>query len=413
MTWTRNAKMLAAISAAFYVVALVNDAFAAYVLFWASACLLAAGYVYARRSLRGVSIARRLAGNRIFHNEPLPLILALRHPPGCSRAFIIRDPVHSLTQETTETHEYVLQAEPEASEDELKHSLDFPLRGHYRLGPLVLQGSDAVGLFTRSVEAGRAAEVLVYPRPLPLPKVYLRGLSSYRLSELRTAPLAGATQEFYGIRPYQYGDDLRRIHWKSTARTGRLAIKEYEHRVSTAATIVLDLHRQAHRGSGAQSTLEYAVTIAASLARHVVDSGNSLSLISTGAERFLLPMERGEHQLHKALEHLAVVKADGTADFASALGTRLGEIPAACTVFVITPSADAHLAYPLLMLRGVGAHVTAVLIAAHTFAEAADPRAEAAYGNLLTAAFGAANAVCPVRRGDDIASSLGAARLWL
>jgi uncharacterized protein (DUF58 family) len=411
--WTRNAKMLAAVSAAFYIAALVNDAFTAYMLWWASACLLAAGYVYARRSLRGVTVARRLAGDRIFQNEPLDMTLGLGHRVGSSQVFRVRDPVHSLTRETTETSEYVLQADPEATQDEIKRSLNFPLRGHYRLGPLTLQGSDPVGLFVRSRPVGPATDIIVYPRPLPLPSIYLQGLASYRLREQRTAPFAGGAQEFYGIRPYQYGDDLRHIHWKSTARTGRLAIKEFEQRVSTAATIILDLHRDAHRGVGAQSTLEYAVTIAASLAQHVIDSGSSLSLISTGMDRFSLPMDRGEHQLHKALEHLAISKADGTTDFAAALVSRLAEIPGASTVLAITPSPDPHLAYPLLMLRAAGAHVTVVLIAAYTFADGADPRAEAAYGNLLSAAFGAANAVCPVRRGEEITSALGAARLWL
>jgi uncharacterized protein (DUF58 family) len=411
--WTRNAKMLAAVSAAFYVVALVNDAFAAYVLFWACACLLGAGYWYARRSLRGISVNRRLAGNRIFQNEPLGMIFELRHPPGSSHVVTVRDPIHSLTQDTTENREYPFQAEPNVAQEDLRRDLNFTLRGHYRVGPMMLRGSDPLGLFVRSEAIGQAAEIIVYPRPLPLPQLYLQGLSSYRLSELRTAPLAGATQEFYGIRPYQYGDDLRRVHWKSTARTGRLAIKEYEQRVSSAATIILDLHHASHRGTGAQSSLEYAVTIAASFAQHVTDSGNSMCLITTGADGFVLPMDRGEHQLHKALEHLAIAKADGAADFSAALGARLSEVPAASTVIAITASADPHLAYPLLMLRGHGAHVTAVLIAAHSFADEPDPTAAAGYADLLAGAFGAADAVCPVKRGDDIASALGAARLWL
>jgi len=411
--WTRKAKLLAVVSVAFYVVALVNDEFAAYVLFWASACLLAAAYVYARRSLRGVAVTRRLAGNRIFQNEPLGMTMALRHPPGASQVFVVKDPIISLTRQSAEAPDYAIQAQPEASETTFERAITFPLRGHYRLGPVALQGSDPMGLFLRARDSGQATEVIVYPRPLPIANLYLQGLSSYRLSELRTAPLAGATQEFYGIRPYQYGDDLRRIHWKSTARTGRLTIKEYEQRVSTSGVIVLDLCRAAHRGEGAQSSLEYAVTIAASLAQHIAGMGNSLSIISTNAEGFLLPLDRGEHQLHKALEHLAVARADGAADFASALGARLAQIPPAATVFIITPSVDPHLTYPLLMLRAAGAHVTAVLIAAHTFADRPDPQAEAAYGSLLSAAFGAANAVCPVRRGDDIAFALGAARLWL
>ncbi len=407
--------MLAAISAAFCLAALLNDAFAAYVLWMATVCLLVGAYVYARRfSARGIAVTRRLSGNRILQGDPLPMTLTLRHRAGSANMVLIKDPVHSLTRATTEVPQYLIQADPATSEDELRRDITFPLRGHYRLGPLMVQGSDPLGLFVRREMVGPPDEVIVYPRPLPLPKVRMQGLSSYRLSELRTAPLAGATQEFYGIRPYQHGDDLRRIHWKSSARTGRLAIKEYEQRVSAAATIVLDLHQaQGKHGSGAQSTLEYAIVIAASLAQHVSDAGNSLSLITTGADGFTLPMDRGEHQLRKALEHLAVARADGSVDFAAALAGRLADIPPACTVIVITASADPHLAYPLLLLRGAGAHVTAVLIAAHTFAAAPDPRREAAYSNLVAAAFRAANAVCPVRRGDDIASALAEAHLWL
>jgi uncharacterized protein (DUF58 family) len=411
--WTRNAKRLAAVSVAFYVVALLNDAYAAYLLWWATVSLLVGAYISARRSLRGLSLTRRLAGNRIFQRQPLAMTLTLHHPPGSAPTVLIKDPVRCLTRDETEDSQYLIQAEPDGAADELRHHLAFPLRGHYRLGPLTMQGSDAVGLFVRSQELGPPAELIVYPRPLPLPRLTMRGLSAYRLRELRTAPAAGAAQEFYGIRPYQHGDDLRRIHWRSTARTGRLAVREYEQRLSAAATIVLDLHRDAHRGAGAHSTLEYAVTIAASLAQHVIDAGNALSLITTGADGFLLPLDRGEHQLHQALEHLAVARADGDADFASALAGRLAQLPAASTVLLVTPSADPHAAHPMLMLRSAGAHVTAILIAPHSFVAAPDPRLEAAYGELLAAAFGAANAVCPVRRGEDLASALGAARLWL
>lgn len=411
--WTRNAKRLVALSAAFYLIALLNDAAAVYVLWLTAVGLLVVGYAMARRALRGFSVTRAAQTDRVFQYQPLSLTVALTHPRGVAQLVTVSDPITSLTRGTVEDTRCLVQATPEATRDELSRDISFPLRGHYRLGPLVMHGSDPLGLFVRSATIEQSVEIVVYPRPLPLPHLYLQGLSAYRLSELRMSPLAGTTQEFYGIRPYQHGDDLRRVHWKSTARTGRLAVKEYEQRLSSAATIVLDLHRASQRGAGAQSTLEYAVTIAASLAQHVTDAGHSLSLVTTGADSFFLPMDHGSHQMRKALEHLAVARADGTMGLAAALAVRMTDIAVASTVFVITPSADAHLAQALLRLRAGGSHVTAVLLDAPSFGDHPEADLESAYAQLLGAAFGATDAVCPVRRGDDIASALGAARLWL
>src|SRR5260370_4620783 len=94
--------------------------------------------------------------------------------------------------------------------------------------------------------------------------------------------MRGEGSEFYGIREYQPGDPLRRVHWRSSARMGRLAVVEYEHDVSVDLTLVLDARRGSEVGSGADTTLETAVTVTASLARLVLQRGNRCRLVIPG-----------------------------------------------------------------------------------------------------------------------------------
>src|SRR5437016_13423600 len=94
--------------------------------------------------------------------------------------------------------------------------------------------------------------------------------------------MRGEGSEFYGIREYHPGDPLRRVHWRSSARMGRLAVVEYEHDVSVDLTLVLDARRGSDVGFGSETALEMAVTVAASLARLVLERGNRCRLAIPG-----------------------------------------------------------------------------------------------------------------------------------
>ena len=115
------------------------------------------------------------------------------------------------------------------------------------------------------------------------------------------------------------------------------------------------------------STMEYAVTIAASLARHFAMEGRSVGFVAYGGHRELIQADRGERQLTKILETLAVVNPTGTIPFSQVLTAEMEHLPRHTTVLAITPSTDRTWVAAMRDIRRRGVNGLAVLLAANTF----------------------------------------------
>ena len=191
-------------------------------------------------------------------------------------------------------------------------------RGVYKLGPVRVSNTDAFGLFRRAREFGGQDDLVVYPRVYDLadfemPPGYLTGESSARRRSHDLTPHAAT------VREYTFGDSLSRIHWRSTARTGRLMSKEFELGMASDVWILVDLHGEVQAGELDESTDEYAVSIAASMAQKYIKSQLPVGLLAYGDERYMLPADTGEAQFERIMEHLAMSKAEGTVSLAEAL----------------------------------------------------------------------------------------------
>jgi len=148
--------------------------------------------------------------------------------------------------------------------------------------------------------------------------------------------MRGEGSEFYGIREYQPGDPLRRVHWRSSARMGRLAVVEYEHDVSVDLTLVLDARRGSVLGVGTETTMEAAATVAASLAQLVLQRGNRCRLAIPGVPVPRLADSRGVDALYGIFEALARVEAEQSETAADAVAALLPELERHATLALIT-----------------------------------------------------------------------------
>lgn len=150
----------------------------------------------------------------------------------------------------------------------------FRRRGLHLVGKAVLCAQDPLGLFVVARETQTAEQVLVYPRPKPLPVEPEGATERLRWDESNIrAPLPSLTgDEFWGVRPYQTGDPLRRIHWKITAHQGELSIIQTLPSFRQGGVILLDRHPAAHRPISAdgETTLDELVRYAAFLVRQWV-----------------------------------------------------------------------------------------------------------------------------------------------
>ncbi|WP_435747854.1 DUF58 domain-containing protein [Nocardioides sp. SYSU DS0663] len=162
---------------------------------------------------------------------------------------------------------------------EVSYSVRSDVRGRFELGPMSVRTSDPFGL----VELGRAFQttvpLTVTPRVVALPTIPLGGSHSGS-GDNRPRSFATGSAEDVTVREYRRGDDLRRVHWRSSARTGELMVRREEQPWQARATVVLDNRSRAHRGHGASSSLEAAVSAAASVALHLVGRGFAVRLVT-------------------------------------------------------------------------------------------------------------------------------------
>ena len=227
-------------------------------------------------------------------------------------------------------------------------------RGRFQLGPVTATSGDPFGLFHRRITLTVPRDLLVLPRVLPISNFVLftgglpgRGRSSRRALHTTT----NATT----IRDYTVGDALHRIHWRSTAHYNRLMVKEFDLDPALDAWIFLDLHDEVQAGEGEDSTVEYGVTIAATIATYLLRQDLSLGMIVNAEHREFLSLDRGERQIERVLEMLAVVEPGSGPDLKEALSLDAFHFGRNTVAIVITPSTsrDWHESLRHLQRRGV------------------------------------------------------------
>jgi uncharacterized protein (DUF58 family) len=193
------------------------------------------------------------------------------------------------------------------------------------------------------------------------------------------------TSNVSGVRDYFPGDSFNRIHWPSTARTGRLIVKEFELDPTADVWLFLDMQGavqaerrwdeettevaalRSSRSPLQPSTEEYTVTIAASLARHFLSRNRAVGLIAYGQKREVIVPDRGERQLTKVMETLAVVRAVGTIPMAQILTAEGKSLGRNTSAIVISPSDDIAWVERLRDLRRRGILGLAIVPDASTF----------------------------------------------
>jgi uncharacterized protein (DUF58 family) len=258
----------------------------------------------AARTRRTVRVERALEPARVPVDSPLsvelqltggPLLGALRlvdaapDAAGPQAAAPPRFTVHRLSSRGTAT---------------LTYPLEPVLRGVHRVGPLTGTASDPLGLAEFEQALAEPDRLVVLPRV-----VQLRGVPPALGAGEGTAgaalnhPGQGASDVL--IRPYRPGDELRRVHWRSTARHDELMVRLEERPWRGGTTLLLDRRDSAHRGRGADSSLEFAVSLAASVCMHLLGRGEPVTLVTEDGVELTPPgTASGREQLLDALAGL-------------------------------------------------------------------------------------------------------------
>jgi uncharacterized protein (DUF58 family) len=174
---------------------------------------------------------------------------------------------------------FVLEQIERGGTRELDYPLRSDVRGKFNVGPLKLRVADAFGLMELGRSFSGTSTLVVSPKIVPLPGNAIPA-SWLGDGEGRAKVAAMAGDDDAGTRPYRDGDDMRRVHWRSTARYGELMVRREEQQWRNHAILFLDTRRMAHAGGGAASSFEFAVSAAASIGVHLAMHGFDGQLIT-------------------------------------------------------------------------------------------------------------------------------------
>jgi uncharacterized protein (DUF58 family) len=283
----------------------------------------------------------------------------------------------------------------------LRYRVTFLRRGYYPIGPTLLESGDVFGLHRRFRVVGQPTYLLVLPRMLPIQRydfVSRRPIGEIRLHHrLFEDPTRTA-----GVREYQTGDPLSRVHWKVTARLGQLHCRVYEPTSLAGATLLLDFCQASYPARSEPYRSELAITTAASLAYALSLMKQPLGLVSngrdaaarireesqreahptTGAEQdrdrlhqlyalgpgemrlrpVVVETRRGVDQLIQVRETLARLELNDGLSFGATVSLMAPRLPRDATVLAILPQVSVETSIALGMLRRLGFAVSVLLI---------------------------------------------------
>jgi uncharacterized protein (DUF58 family) len=352
-------RWLVGLVALFVVLQIITPSRAWIVLIISLGGTLAAAYYWARQMARGVMLTREQHYNWVHVGDLLEERFTLTNNSSLPVIWVEVDDKSDLP-------DYAAGSVRSAGANE---TIEWRIegicrrRGLFTLGPWQAHISDPFGLFTVTFDYPDTRSLLIYPTvvhlpTLPLPKGPATGTG-------RTSRRAlDVTTNAAGVRQYAYGDSLNRIHWSTTAHMDKLMVKTFDLEPSGDLWILLDLDAAVQAGDGEESTEEYGVVLAASLADKTLRENRAVGLaaygrLGSGAEAEPLPTltmpQKGMAQQWRILQGLATVHAGGGWPLARVLTEMDRNLGRGMALAVITPSCDPAWIAGLLppMRRGI------------------------------------------------------------
>jgi uncharacterized protein (DUF58 family) len=278
----------------------------AYTLAYVLVLLLVAAYVWSRSLAKRIRVTRESPKGTYMVGEPFEETFTARNSSGLRLPYC---EVHDRNAPPGYRPGRVFSLSGNGSVSWTARG-SFTQRGMHHFGPLEARLGDPFGLFPRRVTVAPASEVLVYPAIHPLAGIAPQWTGS-GAADIRRGRPVDVPPDVSSIRDYLPTDGLSRIHWPSTARTGTLMSRTFDTGQSADLMVVLDLQRGVHAGRAPESTLEYAVSLAASVCHAAVRRGQAVGLVTNDRAGSGFGAGRGEVQRLRILHYLALADDDG------------------------------------------------------------------------------------------------------
>ncbi|ETX01155.1 MAG: hypothetical protein ETSY1_08495 [Candidatus Entotheonella factor] len=270
--------------------------------------------IWSKRVVKQLSMRRDLT-QRAFLGDEIDVTLTLENRGWLPIPWLMIHDPYPLDLAATPLFKQVIRMQGHAVQ-RFHYRLRARRRGYYEIGPLRADAGDLLGLHHWQRDAVPAEYVIVYPKMQPIAKLPLPTHSPQVV--LPTAlPIFEDPARLMGVRDYAWGDNPRYIHWTATAATGQTLVKQFEPAIARETALFLNMARDDYDRSEQRTGIELAITVAASLARHMVMVEKlpvglhtmALDPLTNAVQQFSLPPHKEQGQLLRILDVLARIES--------------------------------------------------------------------------------------------------------
>jgi uncharacterized protein (DUF58 family) len=250
----------------------------------------------ASRTRYRLSCTRRVTPIRVPVGQPAEMTIRLKNVTRLRTGLLLAE--DTVPYALGSRPRFVLDGIGRGGAHDFKYQVRSDARGKYVIGPLRVRVADSFGLVEINRAFASRSTLTVTPKIIPLSRAPLAG--NWLGGDDGRRSIAASGDDDVAPRPYQTGDPLRRVHWRSSARYGELMVRREEQHFRNTATLFLDTRRLAH---GTAASFELAVSAAASIGVHLAGEGFDARLVT---EAGLIPRQGSFHDA--LLDTLAVIK---------------------------------------------------------------------------------------------------------
>ncbi len=250
-------------------------------------------------------------GRDVYVDDELKITINIENNGGNLRFLELHDVLPNLLDVAEGSNYRVLELD-EGEEREISYKISCPITGNFELGPVRIRYRDALNLFEKEVEMEEQMDIRVLPRTEDMAKVDIDpSYTKHWLGEIKSKSM-GVGREFFAIREYHPGDELRDINWKATARYFEPLTNEYEGEKSGDVILVVDGYEEGMVGTMKNNTMRASIGVASSLADVLLSSRHRVGLIVSGEYMNWVYPGTGKNHYQKLMSNLTKFERGGS-----------------------------------------------------------------------------------------------------
>ncbi len=285
-------------------------------------------------------VARTVSADRLVEGSRFRVTLRLKNRGRAHRYLEVYDGLPRDLEIAEGTNHALIRLDAGA-EFRLEYAVRCPLKGRYIVGPVFLRSLDLLGHAYRERLIGDEARVAVIPEMQDIRKARIHPRKTRLWLGQILSRQRGLGTEFWGVRAYHPGDEIRTVNWKASARTGRLHTNEYEGERSGDAILILDARRESEVGPTPGSTTDWGIRAAASIASRILQDRNRVGLIIQREVLDWVYPGYGKAQFYRIMDALTTVRPGGKWPFEHVTWVISRFFPRHAQIIIISPMTDA------------------------------------------------------------------------